>query len=683
MSSPIFQPEADPTSVPCRPINKGMVLNFPTAGLPVGALIRASNFIVGQEGPLRRLTLVEFVDASVAWPPVRELIQFWKANGDPCLIVLDSKFVYEVNIGAGTFTGKYMTISDGHATVAAAGTAVTGAGSLWAAGGTPANDVMSGDVIVFEPGTANEDAKEIGSVTDDTHLTLKAGATIGHTTVDYEIRKAICNADPYLVDWTFIPNKIVFADGQRYSTSYDGTTYEIYNSGLTFVPSCVVHFIDRLWFGRIVAAGVDYRNRFMWSQTTNKISFGSRFLDTPYTAGYMMRLVPLGSMLAAFFNDVIYVGRPTGVSGDTLPISFTRLDTAGVGLLGPKALCAWMEGIFWVGQDNVYFLSNQGNRPIGTPVMKSALLACKKPWAIYVEADPTNTRICFGFPVDGDEIERIWSYDYVAQSWSYDLMACSMLRRTSATSELTWSNWTGTDYATGTITAVAAADHVHGNSTAWQTATILAGAAIHIDVDKDGVYEIVHIVESNAADEAQLEIVGTVAATITTAPYYIVQPVNQWANIDAKYPTWFAVGKVQPSDVVLCVGLNSKLYVLSDTQTQDFGSSRVEAELIFPDWDEGEPDYDKTWLRFSARIDRVLSADLALTISFSLNAGQTWKSAGIIKIAAGYREGFVNFKATGSIIRFSLRTSSAVECFRVTEVTRRVVGRGVEVHTAD
>ena len=167
MSNAMFQ-QQDPVSISVRPLNRGMMLDAPTGMIPTGGFITASNFVIGSQGPMRRPTLVELIDAVVDWPPIREAIQFWKADGSSALVVLDSKFVYDVNVGAGTFTGKYLKYAVGTVTVLEAGTAVTGAGGcLWL------TDIKIGDVMVFEPGTANEDAKEIGSITDDTHLVLK------------------------------------------------------------------------------------------------------------------------------------------------------------------------------------------------------------------------------------------------------------------------------------------------------------------------------------------------------------------------------------------------------------------------------------------------------------------------------------------------------------------------------
>ena len=74
------------------------------------------------------------------------------------------------------------------------------------------------------------------------------------------------------------------------------------------------------------------------------------------------------------------------------------------------------------------------------------------------------------------------------------------------------------------------------------------------------------------------------------------------------------------------------------------------------DFDEGVPGTVKFWrlLRLKIAWDTAPVVDISLAISISLDLGQTWRSIGNLVIRQGETEGWVNFRATGPHIRFSL-----------------------------
>ena len=82
----------------------------------------------------------------------------------------------------------------------------------------------------------------------------------------------------------------------------------------------------------------------------------------------------------------------------------------------------------------------------------------------------------------------------------------------------------------------------------------------------------------------------------------------------------------------------------------------------------------------SVLIEEELDNDLVFAVTVSTDGGTTWKSLGDLTIDAEKREGILTFKVTGSKARFKLTTSSATECFTISEVTYRVRARGLEIN---
>ena len=59
--------------------------------------------------------------------------------------------------------------------------------------------------------------------------------------------------------------------------------------------------------------------------------------------------------------------------------------------------------------------------------------------------------------------------------------------------------------------------------------------------------------------------------------------------------------------------------------------------------------------------------------------GYKWKRPITFGFKTDYNEGFANFRCTGSTIRFKLITSEDVPPFKLSEMTLRVVGRGLQI----
>lgn len=432
----LFTP-GSPVSLPLRPLNKGIVLHLPAQAIADEAVLDAKNYIVGTGGLTRRPGLGIYRSDAITYPPIRDIITFWKTDGSQVTVVIDSRFIYLVL--QGSVDAQYHTFSTA--------AHLKSSGAYLIATNNPGWDTKLdvGDVIYLSYTSFNE-LGIINNVMSNKLILLENAPTLTTypITTHYKGYRTLKAKNPYLVDWTVADNKILFADSVHPLKSFDGSTFGYYDAALTWIPTCVTFFRDRIWCGRILDSGTDWRTRLTWSQTLDHTDFTDRatssqtFLDLPYTPGYIRRLVPMGSMLVCYMTDAIWIGRPTQLAGDTLPLAFEQVDTGGVGLVGMKAVCPWLRGHFFIGDDDIYYLSNAGLERIGTPVVKRTIKTCQNLWACYVTADPLNNRVVFGFPELSENIEKLWSFDYVAKAWSYDEVSCSMIGNAELYTAYTW-----------------------------------------------------------------------------------------------------------------------------------------------------------------------------------------------------------------------------------------------------
>jgi len=121
-------------------------------------------------------------------------------------------------------------------------------------------------------------------------------------------------------------------------------------------------------------------------------------------------------------------------------------------------------------------------------------------------------------------------------------------------------------------------------------------------------------------------------------------------------------------------------------------SSPISAEIVTPDYDFDMPDDDKTALRLGLKITDTGSTPREYPIRYLVQAstdrGSTWKTVGTLRIPVGRDEDCLNFRVTGSTIRFKISTDGigAIESippYEVNELTLRVRGRALETNPGD
>ncbi len=481
-----------------RPLNKGIQLHEPPQMAPPGSLQDAQNFQVIPNGLQRREAHQRYAGSlAVDYPPIQDMYVFFDTStGLQKTVVVDQKFIYEFNNTA--MTGKYWTYTTGTITSTATDKTITGSSTLW---NTAASKVQAGDIIVLDANGSGDgpETLEIDTITNDTSLETTVATIYTHPGgTDYEIRRAFKTVEGRFVDAVVnADNDLIFVDGTRAPYKYDGTTFTEVASALTIVPACIGYFRDRLFYGKILSGGTDYRYRIMWTEpgVFNTIP-ATNYVDLPYQPGEVVELVPMGNTLVAFFDDAVYLGIPSQIP--TLPVYFQRIDTGNVGLVGMKAFTDFFDSLFFVGQDNIYQLSTQGIQAIGTPIVKASLDECDTKENIYTVVDTERSRVVFGFPQSGTEIEELWTYDYRTKAWGTEKITCNSLSNISIFTGYTID---GLDAISATIDGL----DTYFNSIDSMTYSNVAPYNIYL-----GVSDVVEYFLKQTTDEAGARIVSII-----------------------------------------------------------------------------------------------------------------------------------------------------------------------------
>lgn len=422
-----------PVAVPLRPLDKGIIGDLPAQSLPSGAFVDIANFEVVRAGLRRRGTfapaggggdLVPIVDQ-----PIRYLVNLWTATGDLQPIVVGRKMLYAYNQRTGTTRSDWTYSGPGTGTVAGP----TGIDYTLTDGSAdfPGNDVVEGDVLSIDG-----DFYDIIGVTT-TVLTFQVRPTQSvPASGAYSVQRCLSMSGPqYHPDMVLIEGKAVIADhGQRGLLEYDSVNgFGEYNDAqdplLTGIGA-IAFFDNRLWIGSMTEGGISERQRIRWTTKTDLTEFPvNQYLDLPYTTTEILRLLPLGDMLIAYFGDAVFFGRITNIVNN--PVVFTRMDTGAAGLIAPRAVCSWIDGHYFVSQHDIYFFSaTTAIEPIGTQVVRETIETCSNPDAIKAIPDPVNERVMFVFPDAAEEFQRVWSFYLRTGAWSYDELQGSFLTTT-------------------------------------------------------------------------------------------------------------------------------------------------------------------------------------------------------------------------------------------------------------
>jgi hypothetical protein len=155
--------------------------------------------------------------------------------------------------------------------------------------------------------------------------------------------------------------------------------------------------------------------------------------------------------------------------------------------------------------------------------------------------------------------------------------------------------------------------------------------------------------------------------------------VAPWSSLGSY--TWEELSTLDPIRTIY-VEKDSSLWKLSKAGATDFGSGGIPVEAITPDWDGGQADAIKLATRMSIKLmfpNGYPGEHIEFTVMGSTNKGRSYRPLGTLVVKKGYDEGYLDFKISGSTLRFKLVSTTEVEPYYITEMVIRVAGGGEEV----
>lgn len=178
-----------------------------------------------------------------------------------------------------------------------------------------------------------------------------------------------------------------------------------------------------------------------------------------------------------------------------------------------------------------------------------------------------------------------------------------------------------------------------------------------------------------------------------------VDVADTWTNSMLSQLAWATVlaGEATPT----LVAFQANGYMLVYNADSNLNKVEQNGQVIYlqtpirietPDYDLDATDSDKTALRLSIKIteqelDRITrTSPIYLQVAGSVDGGATWRILGILRIAPQHNEDALNFRLTGSTLRFRIESvvpqgtaEESLPIYEITEMSIRIRDRSVEV----
>jgi hypothetical protein len=411
--------------------------------LKPGELLDGQGLIVRPRGLYREPCYVASVGGA-AWSPADNpllLTAAWGQSGFQYPYLFTENYIFLATAG---FTQQTWAYAVGN--IDTSGTAVTphaGSTPLWKTLG-----ILPGDTL-----TVNSVTYTIAAVVSDSSITLSTSAG-SQSNQAYSITRGMHAGTPYMVDaaqatdLTLGPMLVVatFNNQLIYINPTTGAIANLTPSAAKqpstggFTAECVAYAAGRIFAGHLNdGTNGELRQFLRWSKATDLTDFSD---PTAYInllaqgsafSGAVRRMVPMGTLLLAYLDDALVVGSLANTPN--LPLAWQQIPSGGVGVAGPRAIASlvlpreeqnlWglnIAGHFFVGQDNVYFLSASSLtlQPVGSKIVKNSVLKCQVPERIQAAVDWNTRRVRFGFPRSTNQIENIYDFNWETKEWSYE-----------------------------------------------------------------------------------------------------------------------------------------------------------------------------------------------------------------------------------------------------------------------
>ena len=663
-----------PSNFPIRPIVGGMVRDMPPTTLPSGTFTKVANYRVDTAGLLRRggFTPFNLDTENQQWGRPEHLIYFYKKNAGTDMILLTDRGAYNTtgaNSAVRYFTNTPVTIVASTAALAGTNSIITCSMDLANYNLLRKGSDLYDDTNTTRYGTLYSDGI-YSSGTFDMSLRVDADVVLDElVSTTHQFTLSFYTEDSFGVSYAVLPyteantssdEKMMLADQSRRGilqiSSGVMSTVELYEDITREDPSFLVsahgvaYFKDRLWAFGCTEVDTHYTQRIRWSVPTNYDVFQAEdYVDLPYSEGPIIAVVPLGSMIVAYATDAVYIGRQTNKIDH--PFEFEKLETGNTGLVNQNAVAPWIDGHFFVGQDNVYFLSaSNGLQEIGPAVLTDTLgntVSKQLTNFIKVKHDPDTNSMVFYFPefkpINGESetgSTRLWRWYYRTKAWAYD-----------EAPYFEYGVSPDPEYYFNSIVA----SRLFSFEDSWQD---------FLDDDPDAEW----VRSGTTPEEAR-----------TFSDY------NSWNEVstrETKFKKLYI--SVYHSPFYESILLQEDLEATQDRLgTADYP---VRSEIESGDYDLDLPNFTKTFTQFSAKTTQNLNdtpvTPSTLAFNVSGDCGYTWKRrASQLRFRNNYNEGKVDFRSHGSTLRFNLTGNTVEPPYKLSEFVIQAVGIGNQVTT--
>lgn len=449
-------------------------------------------------------------------------------------------------------------------------------------------------------------------------------------TIEYRLRNQV----PWRYQVVGVPGNVFLVDrssrGLLAYNSVDGLREIDFATWRPTQINAVAYHDYRLWLGGFSGAVGDastrHGQRLVWSKRSSPLQPGfleiedeTFFVDLVGPKTEVLRIEPLGNLLIVYFLDSIFFGRPTNIVG--LPYNFEMINTGGLGLVGKDAICSLADGHYFVGRDDVYFLSAAGSlEKIGSEVLPKTIETYRNSLAYtQVIPDLKSSSILFLFFDEsmGEPCREIWAYNYEFRSWTRLDVQAHGLTQFSLILQKTWQDFSPVNNR-DPDSSLGSGDPLRWDAPQWLLETW-------------GMYK---------PDDAANQL-------------FLIQENKLFS----------------PGTANFCDARGSALEVIYESGDIDFQV----------------PDMNKTATRLTLKLEEPLvqvndddDPTLDFVVQVSNSRGTRWRDCGILRIRQGQDEGKINFVSTGSLFRFRIKSTSRVMAYRITEFGVRARTGGLE-----
>lgn len=175
-----------------------------------------------------------------------------------------------------------------------------------------------------------------------------------------------------------------------------------------------------------------------------------------------------------------------------------------------------------------------------------------------------------------------------------------------------------------------------------------------------------------------------VAASYINVPTTWNSLTGTWDDLGTATPTWdsFQTSDARPT---VYIENNYAVWKMSTSVVDDYATTPIRAYIESKDHDFDLPDENKAFVRLGVKLDFDVAPSVPVTfaVSISTNRGRNWRSVGTLSITVGDDEGWINFKAFGSHLRFKLTSYSLSTPYWISEYGLRVRLAGAELATGN